>query len=172
MTGKEKTMLCVEDFSDYLRANLDIMSSDRLIPFEDELSHIKAYASLALADKEKNIRIHYDIREEHFRLPPLTVEPLVENAIRHGVFAGGTVTVSSYTEGEDYVVTVEDDGVGFAGSDAKETLPPSSSATKRTGIGIENARTLLASLCGGTLTIESGKGGTLVTVRIPRNCHK
>ena len=158
----QKATRCVEDFSDYLQANLDSISSDRLIPFEEELGHVEAYVSIALADESKNITMRYDIREKDFRLPPLTIEPLVENAFRHGVPKGGTVTLTTEAAEDAFLVVVSDDGNGFAASGTAEDQ-------KRTGIGLENVRTRLATLCGGTLSINSGCDGTAVTVRIPRS---
>ena len=85
----------------------------------------------------------YDIRKTFFRLPTLTVESLVENAIRHGVPMGGTVTLSTRSDQNGILITVSDDGVRF-------DQP--------------------ATLCGGTLGIVNTQKGTLVTIRLP-NCH-
>ena len=160
-TDQDKAVECVEDFSDYLRANIDAISSDSLISFNDELTHIKAYVSLALADESKGIKVMYDLKETDFRLPPLSIEPLVENAIRHGLTDGGDVTLSTCSAGDDIVITVSDTGKGFEtdGTDKEK---------QRIGAGIENVRTRLAMLCNGTLDILSGPDGTEVTVRIPK----
>lgn len=157
---QDKAVRSLEDFSDYLRANFDVISSDTLIPFEEELSHIDAYVALALADESKNITVVQDIQERYFRLPPLTIEPLVENAILHGLSHGGTCTISTKTDENGYIVTVSDDGTGFDESGA-------GSDDMRIGTGLENVRTRLAKLCGGTLDIRSSESGTDVTVRIP-----
>ena len=160
-TDQAKALQGVEDFSDYLQANLDAITSDTLIPFEDELAHIEAYVSLALAGGKKDIRMVYDTEELYFRVPPLSIEPLVENAIRHGVLNGGTVTLSTHSTADSYVITVTDDGVGMndSGTEIEQ---------RRLGIGLENSRTRLATLCRGTMQIESGPEGTTVTVCLPK----
>lgn len=159
-TDQKRASLAVEDFSDYLQANLEAISSDRLISFDEELRHIKAYVSLALADSSKNITVGYDIQEKDFVLPPLCIEPLVENAIRHGVPKGGNVMVSSCSDSGNYIVRVMDDGKGFASTNPEEK--------EGTGIGIHNSRERLATCCGGTLDISGSNNGTTITVRIPR----
>ena len=157
----EKATKVLVDFSEYLRANLDSLSSDTLISFEDELQNVEAYVSLALVDEGKNIDVKYDIREQHFMLPPLTIEPLVENAIVHGLAGGGTVTLLTDSDDDSYLVKVSDDGVGFAGSTADTKKDHMS-------VGIENVRTRLNKLCDGTLDIYSSSEGSTVTIRIPK----
>ena len=157
---QEKAIQGVEDFSDYLQANLEVMTTTKLIPFEDELDHIRAFVSLALADESKGITVKYDIRERYFSLPPLTIEPLVENAIEHGVPKGGTVVLATCREGDAYRITVSDDGRGMNRAGTEKTK-------RRSGISLENVKTRLAIQCGGTLEIESSSRGTVVSVRIP-----
>ena len=157
----EKASKVLVDFSEYLRANLDSLSSETLISFEEELQNVEAYVSLALVDESKNIDVKYDIRERDFKLPPLTIEPLVENAIVHGLTGGGTVTLFADSDDEGYVVKVYDDGVGFAGS-------ASDIKKDRTSVGIDNVRTRLDKLCGGTIDIDSSPKGSTVTIRIPK----
>ena len=161
-TDREKALRSIENFSEYLRANIDIIRSDTLIPFENELSCTKAYVDLALADDSKDISVDYDINERFFRIPSLTVEPLVENAIRHGLKDGGKVTVSTRSEGSDIVIVVSDNGSGFSdrGTGHEQV---------RTGTGISNVRARLAALCGGTLEVKTGRGGTEAVIRIPKD---
>ena len=156
-----KAIQGVEDFSDYLQANLEVMTSNKLIPFEEELDHIEAFVSLALADESKGITVKYDLQERYFCVPPLTIEPLVENAIQHGVPKGGTVTLSTCVEGDAYRITVADDGQGIARAGTEK-------AKRRSGISLENVKTRLAIQCGGTLEMESSERGTVVSVRIPK----
>ncbi|MDO4796621.1 MAG: histidine kinase [Coriobacteriales bacterium] len=159
-TDQDRAVLCLEDFSDYLQANLDAMASDKLVPFDTELQHVEAYVSLALADQTKPIRVEYDIQERYFSVPPLTIEPLVENAIRHGVSEGGTVTLSTYATEDGVAVVVSDDGKGIDGSRA---------TGEHMGVGLTNVHTRLATLCDATLEFESGDTGTTVTVRIQQD---
>ena len=161
-TDREKAVRSIENFSEYLRANIDIIRSDTLIPFENELSCTKAYVDLALADDSKDISVGYDIKERYFRIPSLTVEPLVENAIRHGLMDGGKVTVSTRSEGSDIVIVVSDNGSGFSDRGTGHEQ-------ERTGTGISNVRARLAALCGGTLEVKTGRGGTDAVIRLPKD---
>ncbi len=164
-TDPAKAVTSLEDFSDYLSVNLDAVTSDSLISFDEELAHTEAYVALALADDNKNINVEYAINEHDFRLPPLTVEPIVENAIRHGLRHGGTVRISTRREDDDILIVVSDNGEGFGPVDAEHEKEQ---AKERTGTGIKNVRTRLAALCGGTLDIHSDAGGTDVTMHFPQ----
>lgn len=159
-TDRDAAVQGIENFSEYLRANIDVITSDTLIPFEKELSCTRAYVSLALADETRDICVDYDIKEKYFRIPALTVEPLVENAIRHGLTEGGKVTISTDRDGRGIVISVSDNGRGFGGVE-------SGHSQAHTGTGINNVRTRLEALCGGTLEIKTGSGGTEAVIRIP-----
>lgn len=153
----------VANFAKYLRGNLDALTTRRLIPFEQELEHLKHYLGLEQL-RFPDVRVAYDLQAGPFVLPPLTLQPLVENAIRYGVTrraGGGTVTVASRESATHWTVTVQDDGVGF-----DSALPP---ADGRNHVGLANTRERLAALCGGTLAVKSAPGaGTTVTVSIPK----
>ena len=153
----------ISEFSDYLRANLDFLSLNKLIPFSRELRHVERYMNLEQTIAGDTIRCVFDCREQDFLLPAMTIQPLVENAVHHGLeekLDGGTVTICTRRDGDEIVITVEDDGVGFDTgriySDGKEH------------IGIRNVRERLALLCGGTLDIASTPGkGTVATIVLP-----
>ena len=140
---------------------MDVLSSDRLIPFGEELTHVEAYVSIVKAEESRPIDMQYDLQETDFLLPPLTVEPLVENAIRHGLPNGGTVTLSTRAENDAYLIEVSDNGIGFNGSGTQE-------AGKRSSIGLENVQARLRMLCGGTLSVASGSEGATLTIRLPK----
>lgn len=158
-----KAEQAVSDFSAYLRGNLDAMTHDQLIPFSQELEHIRCYIALEQADPASQVKVDYRLECVDFSLPQLTVQPLVENAVRHGVKMkpeGGTVTISTREEADGWRITVSDDGVGFSAITPQQK--------QRRSIGIDNVRTRLAAQCGGTLHMESSDGGTTATVFIPR----
>jgi sensor histidine kinase YesM len=126
------------------------------------MNHVKHYTDIEQV-RFPDMTIQYDLRSVEFLLPALSVQPLVENAIKHGLMGleeGGIVTISAYETEKAYVVEVTDDGVGFdmnAGYDE----------TKH--VGIKNIRGRIGAMCGGTLTIESEIGkGTKATMRIPK----
>lgn len=162
----------VYDFSTYLRLNLENMGERELIRFPEELRHIRAYLNIEKVRFEERLSVTEDIRETAFSVPPLSIQPLVENAVKHGIcrkMAGGTVTLRSRSEEDAYVVEVEDDGAGFDPS-----LPRGGTGGKENGktdshIGLENIRFRVEEISGGTLAIESRPGeGTRVTVRFPK----
>ena len=109
-----------------------------------------------------NIRMEYAIEDRDFSVPPLSVQPLVENAIRHGVRIRreGLVQVSTRREARAHVITVRDNGRGF--------VPAKLENLDSSHLGIRNVRERVESMCGGTLQIDSAEGeGTVVTIRLP-----
>lgn len=156
---------CITDFSRFLRANMDSLTSREPIPFSKELLHVKNYLALEKQRFGDRLTVVYDIRSEDFDLPPLTVQPIAENAVRHGIMkrdSGGVLTIRSFEGDSYYEVIVEDDGVGFdAGAPLSEEDTPH--------IGITNVRCRVEELVNGSVDIESGpKKGTKVTIRIPK----
>ena len=148
-------------FGDYLRQNLDSLDTVGLIPFQKELEHTKIYADIDMV-RFDNVRVEYDIQDDQFSLPPLTVQPLVENAIRHGVRIReeGIVRVSSCRGESSHEIVVWDNGVGF--NMAKIDAADSSH------IGIRNVRERIEGMCRGSLKVESRIDvGTKVTITIP-----
>ena len=104
------------DFSNYLRANVDNVTNLDGIQFSAEVNHIKSYVNIEKVRFGDRLHVEYDIGEGDFVVPPLSIQPLVENAIKHGVVKkmdGGTVTLRSYEEENYNVVVVEDTGIGF-----------------------------------------------------------
>lgn len=163
----------IYDFSIYLRSNLDNMGDRELIPFSEELRHIRVYLDIEKIRFEERLNVVMDIQTSVFLVPPLSIQPLVENAVKHGIctrMCGGTVTIRSYEEKNEYVVEVEDDGAGFDVSgldlgDDTDSAAPSSGNAPNGHIGLKNIRFRVQEITGGTLKIESHPGqGTKVTV--------
>lgn len=163
----------VYDFSIYLRSNLDNMNGRDMIPFSEELRHIRAYLDIEKIRFEERLNVVMDIRTSMFLVPPLSIQPLVENAVKHGIckrMCGGTVTIRSYEEKNLYVVEVEDDGAGFDASSLNldddtdgDVISPGSDTDSH--IGLNNIRFRVHEITGGSLKIESHPGeGTKVTV--------
>lgn len=152
------------DFSRYLRQNLDSMSSEALIPFDKELEHVECYLKIESARFREKLNVVYSVQQKDFCLPPLTVQPIVENAVKHGITKqanGGTVKISTYSEDNSYIIEVIDDGVGF------------DSDKVQFNVGIENVRSRIANICRGKLTVKSTLGvGTRVTIEIPKKKGK
>ena len=106
----------LDNFTEYLRHNLASLTETRLIPFEDELKHIETYVSLEKLRFNERININYDIKATDFYVLPLSLQPIVENAIKHGILKkmeGGTVSLKTSETESSYIITITDDGVGF-----------------------------------------------------------
>lgn len=156
------------DFAEYLRGNMAALRDSRAIPFEDELRHLKTYLALEKMRYDESLNVEYDIETTSFSLPALTIQPLVENAVKHGVGMkeeGGTVKISAHEYSDRVEVVVEDDGVGF---DTELLAHPDSKS-----IGIANVRKRLSERCDARLLIESTPGkGTVARVILPRDNDK
>ena len=153
----------VHNFAKYLRGNFGELDNKRPIRMSQEIAHCKYYISIEQM-RFPDIKVIFDIQTDDFQIPALSIQPLIENAIKHGLMKlpkGGSVWVSSYETEHTYYVKVEDNGVGFDTS----TLQ-----TDRKQIGLRNIRGRLKEMCNGTLTVESRQGmGTKVLIQIPKN---
>ena len=157
----EKAADVADKFGAYLRQNLDSLSMSGRIPFRRELEHTKLYTDIE-AVRFENIRVEYDIADDDFTVPPLVLQPMVENAIRHGVRIreDGRILVKTCRRPPWHEIMIEDNGVGL-NPEAVESLDESH-------IGIRNVRERIETMCGGTLHIDSRPDvGTTVTIRIP-----
>lgn len=150
------------DFSRYLRFRVDSVDAKRgLVSFREEMRSVRAYADINLVLLGERLHMEYDVSELDFVMPVLTVQPIVENAIMHGVrpkIGGGTVWVSAYEEEAGYVVSVRDDGAGFDPAQAESS----------TSVGLRNIQKRMERYQNCTLDIQSGAEGTTVTLRFPR----
>ena len=146
----EKAQAALDHFTEYLRHNLSALTATQRIAFEDELKHIEAYVALEKMRFGDRVTVVYDIQTTDFCVPPLTIQPLVENAIKHGILKkleGGTLTLKAYQTETDDVVEVIDDGVGFRMEDIDF------SANRH--IGLNNIRYRVETVCGGEVVIQS-----------------
>lgn len=161
-TNPQKAQEATDELARFLRGNMDSLKTTRLIPGSRELEHIRHYLALEQLRFGSKLKVDYHIETADFFLPALSLQPLVENAVRHGVTKreeGGCVSVMTRQTLHDYVITIADNGVGF---DSEEK-------DNREHMGLENVRSRLAVQCGGSLSIQSQVGaGTTVTVRIPK----
>ena len=159
-------------FSRYLRGNMDSLTSKRSIPFTEELEHVKHYLWLESMRLQDRLRVRLDVPAQNFRLPALSLQPLVENAVRHGVArkeSGGTVTVTTEETETAWRVTVSDDGAGFDPDATPEYSAPLPPADNRNRVGIKNVRNRLAAMCGGSLSVTGSPGrGTVAVIEIPK----
>ena len=154
----------INDFADYLRGNLDSLKLTVPVPFDKELEHIRIYLSLEKLRFGDELELKYDIAATGFLVPALTVQPLVENAVRYGVLGregGGVVTIATREYPDRFEITVSDNGVGYD-TQAAQT-------DGRTHVGVENVRSRLAAMVGGSLEIQSTRGvGTTAAIKLPK----
>ena len=151
----------ITNFSRYLRSHFDALSDTKMISFEQEMENIEAYLALEQQNFGDRLCIEYDIECDDFLLPALTVQPLVENAVRHGVGTydkGGTVRISTHRIDGKIIIEVSDDGTGGL------NITPQQKTRK--GIGIENVRARLKSMIGGELDVITGEHGTTARIVI------
>ena len=162
-TEPEEAEKTVGQFADYLRANMDSLTLKQCIQFETELKHVKTYRSLEEKRFGDKIRAVYDIQENSFMLPSLTIQPIVENAVKHGMRKGKqlTVTIRTYSDVNNYYVEINDDGRGFDVNAFEND--------GKSHIGIKNVQQRLKMMCGGELMIKSVPDqGTSAVIKIPK----
>ncbi len=153
------------DFTDYLRKNFNAVASASPIPFTSELEHTRAYLAVEQAQYEESLFVEFDTPHTMFRLPPLTLQPIAENAVKHGMnpYAGPLhVTIRSCRRDNASVIVVEDNGSGVDPAEINESHTT-----------LANIRQRLELMCGGKLEITPRNGGgTTVTVTIPDSREK
>lgn len=151
----------IDDFSLYLRCNMDSLQKNDLVPFEKELTFIETYANLEQLRFGKKIRMYYDIKESNFNIPSLTIQPLIENAIKHGISVkeeGGTVILRTEKVDKGIKISIIDDGVGFSvDKDLNDN---------KTHIGLLNVKNRLIFLADADFNIESNENGTKIEILI------
>ncbi len=152
----------VGKFSKYMRMNLESLSQNHAIPFKNDLEHLENYLSIEKL-RFPDIKFIYDIKATDFSVPPLTLQPLVENAIRHGVRqleSGGIIEISTFCKDNNNVIVIKDNGGGFDVA----TKPNDN----RTHVGLSNTKNRLNIMCNGEMSVDSKIGiGTKITIQIP-----
>ncbi|WMT40989.1 ATP-binding protein [Paenibacillus sp. D2_2] len=161
-------------FSQYLRRSFDFRNLDRLVPLRKELELVEAYLSIEKARFGDRLHIVYDIEDNvNCLLPPLVIQPLVENAVQHGLAnrkQGGTVILSIRAVKDNVVITVEDNGSGLQKSLADQS--PEKSEKANSGVALKNIQQRLMRIYGHGFNMDSkATGGTVVTIHIPKGEH-
>lgn len=162
----------VEAFSTYLRISFDFWNSERLVPLEHELTLVRSYLYIEKERFEDRLNVVWEVEtNEGLQLPPLTIQPLVENAVKHGIlskFEGGTVRIRIADDGGYSTVTISDDGAGIEEDQARVLLDGERRSGR--GIGLLNTHRRLKQQYGDGLSIHSGPGaGTSISFRIPKS---
>ena len=156
----EKAAKTIDAFSKYLRINTDALSKREPVSILEEVKHAKTYSDIEMV-RFDNVNVIFNIEDQDFKLPVLTLEPIVENAIKYGVRAKeeGIVEVRTFKEGNKHILVVKDNGIGFNMNEIKND--------GRNHVGIENVKKRVENMVHGTFEIESEVGaGTTVTITV------
>lgn len=165
----QRTKKLLYDLSDYLRGSFNFENYNGITPIEGEIATIKAYLSIEKERFQGKLNVVYDIDETiEQSIPLLTIQPLVENALRHGILKkseGGTVWISIQKGDACTVVNVRDNGVGMSQDKIEDIFSGTGTVT---GVGLKNIHRRLLLHYGRGLEITSHEGqGTTVTITIP-----
>ena len=156
----------VHNFAKYLRGNFGELDNPKPILMSKEMEHVHHYINIENV-RFPDMTFTFEMNSNDFYIPALTIQPIVENAIKHGLMKlskGGTIKVVSYETAENFHVLVEDNGAGFDTSVLFD---------ERKHVGIRNIRGRLQAMVNGTLEIESAVGkGTKVLITIPKGVEK
>lgn len=155
------------DFSRYLRFNTDaIMLADGIVSFKEELRAVRAYAHINEQMLGGRLKVVFDVPEVDFSIPALTVQPIVENAILHGIkpkVGGGTVTLRLTEDETHWHIIVSDDGMGF---------DPTEQVLNRS-VGLSNVRKRIGQFAGCSMDVTSASGyGTKISLHYHKNLQK
>ncbi|MCQ2085532.1 MAG: histidine kinase, partial [archaeon] len=160
----EETKVALKMFKTYLEKNVSSINQRRPIPISDELEHVEIYIKLEKMRFRDNVNVTFDIKDRDFNIPALTLQMLVENAIKHGITQreeGGTIDISIFDSGTAHVIIVKDDGVGFDVNAPRDS--------ERSHVGLDIISTRLKEYLNGSFEIASEVGvGTVATVTIPK----
>ncbi|WP_288729808.1 histidine kinase [uncultured Fusobacterium sp.] len=150
-------------FSKYLRENMYSMGENEIHPFLQELEHTNIYLDIEKLRFGDRVKVEYNITSEDFSMPTLTLQPIVENAVKHGIckkVGGGTIKISTEKKGKAHIITIADNGVGFELEGIFHDENPH--------IGIQNVKERLKSMVNAEMEITSFLGiGTIVKIIIP-----
>lgn len=155
----EKAQELILNFNTYLRKNFTAIAKDNTISFTEELEHTKAYLAVESVRFEDKLFVEYDNPHTNFRIPPLTLQPIVENAVKHGIdpeLEPLHILIRTRETENGSEIEVSDNGPGFTGDENNEPH-----------IALANIKESLELMCKGMLLIEANEsGGTSVTIKV------
>lgn len=166
-----RMMRLLEEFANYLRKSFDVTNTSSLVSLEEELDLTRSYVYIEQQRFGERLQVEWAIDEQiEIEVPPLSIQPLVENAIRHGVLKrieGGTVVIRVQRHADYTEISIVDDGVGMT-SDKANALMHGYLLKEEYGIGITNTNRRCKQLFGSGLQINSVEGkGTTISFRVP-----
>ncbi|MCR4955432.1 MAG: histidine kinase [Lachnospiraceae bacterium] len=156
----KKAQQVILDFTTYLRKNFNAIASNDLIPFSEELEHVKAYLAVETAQFEDNLSVEYHIFHSQFLIPSLTLQPLVENAVKHGLDPDLDplhIQIQTSVTDSSSIIIVKDNGPGIVSKNIFDT-----------NNALSNIKQRLKVMCHGTITITNApEGGAIAKIEIP-----
>lgn len=173
---KERMITLLEAFGTYLQRSFSTINVESEIPLAYELELTKSYIYIEKVRFGNRLHVDYDIDENlNIKIPPLSIQPLVENAIEHGILKkaeGGTIKIQVKDYTHSVEITIEDDGIGMEQDKIDELLQPH--YVIGDGVGVKNTNRRLIKFYGKGLIIKSSIGkGTIVQFNVPkRNINK
>jgi sensor histidine kinase YesM len=170
---QNQTYRLLQNFSDYLRGNFHFSEEEKEVSFEEEMKLTEAYLELEKARFGDKINVVWEIGTSDVQLPRLTLQPLVENAVRHGVCKnenGGTITIRVSEQEQTVQIQVCDDGPGFELEKMElwrsGYIKPAN--VTKVGVGLSNVHLRLKNIYGSGITIQNNsKGGACVQFHLP-----
>lgn len=164
--------LLLDEFSNYLRASFNFQNSELLVPLGQELALVRSYLYIENERFEGRLNTVWEVEANmELRLPPLSIQPLVENAVRHGIMSrssGGMIHIHIAQYEDRTEVTVADNGVGMDTKTLQQLFDKRSN--QRQGVGLFNINQRLKQLYGKGLHIQSDPGqGTIVAFAVPNH---
>lgn len=167
----EKARQLILDLSSYLHHSFDFSNRTKYITFDEELEFIQAYIRIEQARFKDKLKVEYEVEDtEELRVPPLILQPLVENAIRHGIREsdeGGTVVLRVKNHEDHFLIEIDDDGAGMTEEQLGKIT--SESSAEHNGVGLANIQRRLRMLYGTQLIIQSQVGkGTKISLALPK----
>lgn len=168
----EKMRLLVDEFSEFLRSKFDSNSFNKWTPFKEEISVVKSYLYIENVRFGDRLKVHWNVEDvEGFYLPTLTIQPIVENAIKHGIMqraSGGTIKIKAFKKYDYLRIIIKDDGVGMSNGVIRSIKHMD--FVNSTGIGLKNTDRRLIEGFGTGIQIKSRiKVGTVIAFNVTRN---
>lgn len=168
---KERMVELLESFGDYLRRSFSTSNVDSHIPLTDEIELVQSYLNIERVRFGDRLHVELDIDDVwEYSIPPISIQPLVENAVIHGVLKkakGGTVHIQVKDQIDEITINIADDGVGIGQDKIDELLDYH--YVIGDGVGVKNTHRRLTKLYGQGLDIQSEVGeGTVIQFNVPK----
>ena len=163
-TNPVEAKLVSKEFVNCVQRNLSSLDQDATIPFSQELWHVESYLKIEQSRLGSNLIVQMDTPDRNFLIPPLSLQIIVENAVKSGVEASrkmGTVWITTKETKDEFLVSVEDSGFGFDVSEINDDMAEHT--------GLRYVRNRVREYCRGDVIIKSVIGkGTTIDIKIPK----